>query len=131
MSPERHHSLLLAHMARSGLSRLVKAGQLRDFGVLELEPLEGTHDLRDRLFQTGNWVSDPLPDVRRKQKPWVLWSVRERRVGPALHVEQENDCLSVHIDVLNPGAAVPLMPLHALVDLWGWRTLRPYILSLL
>lgn len=99
---------------------------LSDTGVLELEvrsPL-AVDELRQVLLATGAWVEDPIPWLRRRLKPWVVWSVRERRVGLALHVEREKDMLSVHLDTLNPGAWWPLAPLHALIDLWGWRTWR-------
>jgi hypothetical protein len=123
--------LLAAHVARSGLDQLTTPVRLRPWGVLELRPHGPASHVREALLSTGLWIEDPLPALRRRHKPWVVWSVRERRVGVALHVEQERDALVVHLDACNPGARALLYPLHALIDLVGWRRLRPRVLRFL
>lgn len=85
--------------------------------------------LRDHLLDTGRWVEDPAPRLRARHKPWVVWSVRQRRPGVGLHLEREREGLRAHLDVLSPGWCWPLFPAHVVVDLWGWRTLRPALLS--
>lgn len=120
--------LLSAHLRRSGLESLVGPVRLRRWGVLELHAAD--HDaLRAALLVSGRWVEDPLPSLRSRHKPWVVWSLRERRVGVALHMERERTALVVHLDACNPGAHPLLYPLHALVDLLGWRRLRPRLLE--
>lgn len=106
----------------------MQVGEQRDHGVLELHPRDPGL-LRDRLERAG-WVADPFPFVRHRVKTWVKWALREPHWGPGLHVEAERDgSFSVHIDVLSPGRYWPLVPLHALVDLWGWSTVRPLLLD--
>ena len=76
-------------------------------------------------------MADPLPSLQQRLKPWVRWSIRERRIGLGLHLEQEREALSAHIDLLNPGSCLLMFVPHIVVDSWGWATLRPRLLSLL
>jgi hypothetical protein len=84
--------------------------------------------LRPTLLATGRWVEDPLPDLRQRQKPWVTWSVRERQPGVGLHVEREADVLRAHLDFFSPGDQLWRLPAHVVIDLWGWSTLRMWLL---
>lgn len=127
MNSPAQRRLLVRHLARAGLLRLLRPGHLRNHGVLELTH-SGTRDLRGELLGSGRWLEDPLPKLRARLKPWVTWSAREMRIGLALHIEQERDALSVHLDVLSPSRVLPLYPAHAFVDLWGWSRLRPIVL---
>ncbi len=116
-------------MERSGLTRFVTPVEMLGSGVLKVAPNE-PDALRECLREAG-WVEDPLPGYRARVKPWVVWSARERRIGPALHLECEKEAFVVHIDVANPGRWWPLFVLHVPIDLWGWRTVRMWLLRLL
>ena len=120
--------LLVPALNRSGLADWVDVGKERPFGVFELYPKCDSGALRAQLMQTGQWVVDPLPSLRRRWKPWVRWSLRERKVGLALHLECEEDAIALHLDTFSPSVWWILTPLHLLVDLWGWRSLRMWLL---
>ena len=129
MIPAPHERLLRARLRETQLDRLTSPEPADEFGRVILHS-DNPDALQKTLLATGRWIEDPLPDLRARQKPWVRWSVRERRPGVGLHVEREEEVLRAHLDFLSPGSRWSLIPLHVVIDLWGWRTLRPALLTL-
>jgi hypothetical protein len=126
-----HERLLKSHLRRAGLDKHIESQVLLDHAEARIQTKESAEELKSRLLASGEWIEDPLPRFRKKAKPWVLWSVREKRIGPALHLEYTRWGLNVHIDVFNPGKWPMLYPAHVMVDLWGWKSLRVAVLDYL
>ena len=114
-------------LAVAGVADLLAPQRPGEHGTLWVTT--ATADLRAALVARA-WIEDPLPTLRRRHKPWVCWSLREPTPGTRLHLEATDDGYVVHLDVLSPGRWWVLHPLHVVVDLWGWSTLRPRLLSL-
>lgn len=111
----------------SGLGDFVTTHVMDDCASVALTSTVPHAELRAQLALRG-WIEDPLPRLRATAKPWVLWSIRERHAGVALHVEDMREGLRVHVDVLSPGRWWILFPLHLMIDFKGWRTVRMSLL---